>query len=150
VKAEGRKDILNELDKLATSVRRDLGESLNQVVGRRVHLIIATKPSLEALKLFSEGTVAREHGQREEARTLWTHAVEIDSGFAWANASLGLVADFMDEEDTARKYFDRALSQLDRVTEKERLWITALTKSGSESVDAYRSYLQQYPDDRDG
>ena len=150
VKAEGRGKILEELDKLATSVRRDLGESLNQVVGHRVHLAKATTPSLEALKLFTDGTLAWERGKWQEAQALWTHAVELDPGFAWANASLGLVEEYYGTEDMAREYYNRALGQLDRVTEKERLWITALTKSGPESVDAYRAYLQQYPDDVDG
>jgi len=150
VKAEGRDKILQELDKLATSVRRDLGESLNQVVGRRVRLPKATTPSLEALKLFSEGSTAWSKGQWEEAQALWTHAVDLDSGFAWANASLGLVEEYYGTEYKAREYYNRALSQLDRVTEKERLWITALTKSGTECIDAYHAYLQQYPDERDG
>jgi tetratricopeptide (TPR) repeat protein len=76
--------------------------------------------------------------------------VEHDSGFAWANASLGLAEDWIGSSELSRQFFDRALGQLDRVTEKERLWIIALSAGGEEGVEAYRTYLQQYPDDRDG
>jgi tetratricopeptide (TPR) repeat protein len=148
--AEGRTDILPKLDKLATAVRRDLGESPGQVVGRRLPLAKATTPSLEALKLYTEGSIAWGRGQWQDAQTLWTHALELDSGFAWPNASLGLAAEFLGNDSVARVYYDRALSRLDRVTEKEKLWITALTLDGAEAADAYHTYLREYPDDRDG
>jgi tetratricopeptide (TPR) repeat protein len=150
VKAIGKEEILQALDELATTVRRDLGESLRKVLQRKVPLIRATTPSLDALKLYTEGAVAWRQNRWREAQTLWTHAVQIDSGFAWANASLGLAAGWLDSEEAAQRHFDRALNQLDRVTEKERLWITALAVKGQQAVDAYQTYLQQYPDNRDG
>jgi len=150
VKARGKEEVLQALDELATSVRRDLGETLGQVLQRRRPLAKATTPSLEALKTFTDGTYSWSSGQYEEARTLWIRAVELDSGFAWANACLGLAADWFRYEEEAQRYFDQALSQFDRVTEKERLWIIALSSDGQEGINAYQAYLQQFPDDRDG
>lgn len=150
VKAIGKEEILQALDKLATTVRRDLGESLRQILQRDVPLVKATTSSLEALKFFSNGTETWTQGRWQEAQTLWTRAVELDSGFAWANASLGLAVRWLDSEEAAQRHFDQALNQLDRVTEKERLWITALAANGQQAVDAYQTYLNQYPDDRDG
>jgi len=149
VKAEGKEEILWALDELATTVRRDLGESLGQVLTRKVPLVKATTPSLEALKLYTDGANAWSNNRGYEAQTLWNRAIEIDSGFAWVNASLGLTTKYFQGEIAAQKYFDRALGQLDRVTQKERLWITALATSGQQSIEAYKTYLQQYPDDRD-
>lgn len=149
VKAIGKEEILQALDELAKTVRRDLGESLRQILLRKVSLAKATTSSLEALKFYSDGTFAWSLGRYQEAQTLWTHAVELDSGFAWANASLGLAVSWLDSKEAAQRHFDRALNQLDRVTERERLWITALAAKGQQGVDAYQTYLQQYPDDRD-
>ncbi len=149
VKAEGKEEILDALDELATAARRDLGESWGKMLRRRLPLVKATTPSLEALKLYTNGAIAWSQNRGFEARELWTLAIEIDSGFAWVNASLGIAADFFEGDYAAKKYFDRALSQLDRVTEKERLWITALATSGQQKIEAYQSYLQQYPDERD-
>ena len=150
VKAVGKEEILQALDELATTVRRDLGETLGQILQRKVPLARATTTSLEALKLYTDGAVTWGQGGWQEAQALWTRAVELDSGFAWANASLGLAAAWLETEEAAQRYFDRALNQMDRVTEKERLWITALSASGQQGVDAYQTYLQQYPDNRDG
>lgn len=150
VKANGMDEILQALDKLVTTVRRDLGESLRHIMGRKVPLAKATTPSLEALKLYTDGANTWSRGQWQEAQTLWTHALELDSGFAWVNASLGLAAAYLNSRQAAQKYYDRALNQLDRVTEKERLWITALSAGGEQSIGAYQTYLLEYPDDRDG
>ena len=139
-----------QVNELAKKVRHDLGESLSQIQIRKVPLIKATTHSLEALKLYSDATVAWSQNQWSEAQTLWSHAIELDSGFAWANAALGVATEWLVSQDSAHWYFDRALNDLDRVTEKERLWITALATKGQQSVDAYQTYLQQYPDDRDG
>jgi len=149
-KAMNKEDILLELNKLATTVRRDLGESLNQIRQQRIPLPKATTPSLDALKFYTDGANTWQRGRWQEAQALWIRAVELDSGFAWANASLGLAAGFLGSTEPSQKYFDRALSQLDRVTEKERLWITALSTGGAQSVSAYETYLQQYPDDFSG
>lgn len=151
VEAEGKDRVLDALDELATRVRRDLGESLLRIRGRAVPLARATTPSIEALKAFTDGSAAWSQGRWQEARTLWSRALELDPGFAWASASLGLAAQWLDDSAGAEEeHFDRALSQLDRVTEKERLWIMALAAEGEAAVTAYQTYLQQYPDDRDG
>jgi serine/threonine-protein kinase len=150
VEADGKDQVLAVLDELATGVRRDLGESLRQIRQRAVPLSLATTSSLEALRLYDRGSVAWSRSLWQEARSIWTRAVELDSGFAWANASLGLATAWLEGAQAAQPYYDRALSQLDRVTEKERLWISALAASGEGAITAYQTYLQQYPDDRDG
>jgi len=149
VKAEGKEEILGALNELAMTARRDLGESLGKILQRKLPLAEATTPSLEALKLYTDGAIAWSQNRGYEAQALWKRAIEIDSGFAWVNASLGIAAKFFEGDLAAQKYFDRALNQLDRTTERERLWITALATSGQQKIEAYQAYLQQYPDERD-
>ena len=150
VKATGKEEILDALNELAISVRRDLGETMARILQRRLPLPKATTPSLEALKIYTDGAIAWSASQWKEAQTLWTRAVELDSGFAWANASLGLSVEWLESPQAAQVYFDRALSQLDRVTEHERLWITALAADQENEIEAYQTFLSEYPDERDG
>jgi len=147
--AEGKASVLESLDDLARGVRRDLGESLRSIRQRDTPLPMATTPSLDALKLHADAAAAWSASQWEEARTLWLRAIELDSNFAWAHASLGNAVSWLDDENAAEPHFEKALSLLNRVTEKERLWITSLAAKGDESIRALRAYLQQYPDDRD-
>src|SRR5439155_23572648 len=49
------------------------------------------------------------------------------------------------------RHFVKALELLDRLSSRERLWIGAMAEDSRgnrrQAVDAYRSYLAQYPDD---
>jgi tetratricopeptide (TPR) repeat protein len=150
VEAKGKEEVLDALNELAISVRRDLGETLAKILQRRLPLPKATTPSLKALKFYTDGAVSWSNGQWQEAQDLWARAIELDSGFAWANASLGMAKEWLVSSEASQVYYDRALGQMDRVTERERLWISALIASGKEAIDAYHTFLRQYPDDRDG
>ena len=150
VKASGKEEILDALNDLAISVRRDLGETMAKMLQRRLPLPKATTPSLDALKIYTDGSYAWGASQWREAQTLWTRAVELDSGFAWASACLGLAAEWLGSPEEAQIHFEQALSNLDRVTERERLWIIALSADQEHAIDAYQTYLREYPDDRDG
>lgn len=148
--AEGRDAVLPALDRLARAVREGLGESLEQIEERAVPLPSATTSSLDALRLYVQGQQAWSAGQAEAARTFWSGAVALDSMFAWAHASHGLATRWLQGSAAAEPHFDRALSLLDRVTEKERLWIRGLVGEGADALEAYQAYVAQYPDDRDG
>lgn len=150
VRATGKEEVLDALNDLAMSVRRDLGETMARMLQRRLPLPKATTPSLDALKIYTDGAFAWGSSQWREAQNLWTRAVELDSGFAWAYACLGLAAEWLGSQEEAQIHFARALNQLDRVTERERLWITALSAEQEQAIDAYQTYLREYPDDRDG
>ena len=147
---EGREQILEALDELARGVRRSLGESLAGIRERSVPLPRATTHSLEALKLYVDGSRAWGENRPEEARGLWSRAADLDSTFAWAHASLGLVTSWLEGPEAAQRHIERARRHLDRVTEKERLWILGLVGEGEEALEAYQSYVRLYPDDRDG
>ena len=55
VQASGKNEVLPALDRLATRVRRSLGESLAGISRQRVPLPNATTSSLEALKMYADG-----------------------------------------------------------------------------------------------
>ena len=150
-RAAGQEQVLAALDKLATRLRRRLGESLNALSTTTVPLPQATTPSLEALKLYTDSFRA---SQRDAGTELLREALKLDDGFALAHAELGhrsYLTGARAQRLIGEEHFVKALSLADRLTPRERLWITALAEDArgnrERAVDAYRNYLERYQDD---
>jgi serine/threonine protein kinase/tetratricopeptide (TPR) repeat protein len=152
VQARGKGNVLAALDELATRVRRNLGESLAGVSAQNVALPRATTASLEALRLYADSLRDQEGDLR---RDLLSQAIQLDPDFALAHAALGH-ANYLSpnraERQKGETHFLRAVSLLDRLSRRERLWISALAEDSRGNRDAaalaYRTYLSEYPDDQ--
>src|SRR5712692_4289387 len=151
VTARSREQVLDALDQLARKLRRSLGESLLSVTRRGVRLPLATTASLDALKKFADGQHAWNHGQWREATTLWLAAIALDSNFALAHGDLGGVYYWNNDRPNGELHFTKALSLLDRLTDRERLWLQAQAAGWRGDREAatnlLNTYLLQYRDD---
>ena len=109
---------------------------------------------MEALKKFSEGQWFWNTANRLQALELWKEAVELDPDFAWAHASLGSYHYLYYNRPQGEFHFKKTLSLLDRLTEREKLWIVPQIESSrgnlEEAAKHYIIYLSRYPDDRSG
>ena len=150
--ARGKDGVLPALDELATRVRRNLGESLNSVSAQKVALPRATTASLEALRLYAESFRTDESDVRLEQLR---QATAVDPEFAMAHAALGhayYLSPNRQHRQEGEARFVKALSLLDRLSHRERLWITALAEDSrgnrESAISAYRTYLAEYPDDQ--
>ena len=151
--AAGKDHVLAALDDLAVRTRRRLGESLDRMTGQRVPLPIATTSSLEALKLYAEGM--RGSAENDAAPdNLLRQAIALDPNFAMAHAELGrryYLNQDRDRRILGEEHFVKAEKLLDRLSARERLWITASLADArgnrQAAVDAFKVYLAQYPDD---
>ena len=120
--------VLKALDSVASQVRGKIGESLSSLE-KYDFPVDATTNSLEALKAYSLGLkTVREQGE-SDAIPFFRHAIQLDSGFALAYVSLGTVYDNLGEEGLAEEFLAKAYSERDRVTERERYYITAVYHS---------------------
>jgi eukaryotic-like serine/threonine-protein kinase len=151
IQATGKDQVLPALDTLATRVRRNLGESLAGI-SQNVPLPKATTSSLEALKMYADSLRVR--GSPQAADDLLRQAIVLDPNFALAHAELGRRYYLKSERSTrieGEAHFVTALGLLDRLSTRERLWVTALAEDSrgnrQQAVDAYSTYLAQYPDD---
>ena len=140
------------LDELATRVRRNLGESLNSVSAQKVALPRATTASLEALRLYAESLRTDDSDVRREQLR---QATTVDPEFAMAHAALGhayYLSTNRQHRLEGEARFVKALSLLDRLSHRERLWITALAEDSrgnrESAISAYRTYFAEYPDDQ--
>jgi len=151
VTVKGKSDILDDMNRLALKVRKDLGEALNNIHLRTLPLPRATTSSLEALKSATEGTDAWATGQTAEGMRLLMEAVEIDPEFALAHAQLGSVYYWTNQREKGEEHFGKALLLTDRLTEREKLYIEARIErfrgKYEEAIIKYGIYLKKYPKD---
>jgi serine/threonine protein kinase/Flp pilus assembly protein TadD len=150
--AQGKDGVLKALGAATSRLRGKLGESLASVESLDTPIERATTPSLEALKAYSLGEVERAKGTPLSAIPLYKRAVELDPNFALAHARLGTVYDNEGEAALAREHRVRAFELRDRVSEYEKLYITAhyynaVTGELRESMETYELWKKTYPND---
>jgi tetratricopeptide (TPR) repeat protein len=125
VQAARKEEVLKALGEASTTLRKKLGESLSSIEKHDVHIIDATSSSLEALKDFSLG--ARMIGEKGDAEAipLFKRAIELDPNFALAHILLADAYSNQGEYKQSNENITRAYELRERVSEKERLHITA-------------------------
>jgi serine/threonine protein kinase/tetratricopeptide (TPR) repeat protein len=148
--ASGKSQVLPTLDSLAKTVRHKLGESLLSISRQSTPLPRATTASLEALKTYTDGKKLLATND-QAGIDLIRQAVALDPDFAMAHADLGLQYYLGGDRTQGEEHFTKALSLLDRLTTREKLWIRAVVEDSrgnrDQAVNEYGAYLAQYPDD---
>ena len=150
-RAKTKGEVLDALDRLARSVRKELGESSWSVRGS-MPLPRATTSSLEALKKYADGSRAWDSGKRDEARELWLAALALDSNFALVHADLGGYYYWNNNRPEGELHFKKALAHLERLSDREQLWIRAGAAGWrgdrTEAINLLKVLTIQYPQDR--
>jgi serine/threonine-protein kinase len=151
--AESDAGIVAALDRLSGKVRERIGESLKTIRGGDP-LDQVTTSSLEALRLYTEGSFQNDIGNVDRAIPLLERAVALDSGFAMAwrklavvysNAGAGL--------DRIMGASTRAYNHRDRLTELERQltianYFSMVDWNPARTDEAYRQVLAIYPEEQ--
>jgi len=120
-----KEDALDAVTRMARGFRAYVGESAAALHKHDTPLAEATTSSLEALKAYSLGwKIALQQGD-EPAIPYFQRAVEIDPRFAMAFASLALMSGSSGSSQLATENITRAYELRDRVSDKERFFITA-------------------------
>ena len=150
VDAASKEDVLKALSRAASSLRAKLGESLPSVQKFDVP-IEATTPSLEALKNYSMAiTIGREKGDAPSIPFL-KRAIELDPNFPMAYADLSIRYGNLGQPSLALEYATKAYGLRDRVTEREKLRISAnyfsATGELEKELQTYELWIANYPRD---
>jgi tetratricopeptide (TPR) repeat protein/predicted Ser/Thr protein kinase len=151
--ADGKDKVLSVLGRLIRTVRQSLGESMQSISSQSMPLPKVTTASLEALKIYADGK--RLFLKDSETGTeLIKQALEIDPDFAKAHATMGEYCYINNLRSKGEEHFLKALSLMDRLSTRERLWIQALIEdwrgNSDKAIERYKIYLAQYPDDSEG
>jgi tetratricopeptide (TPR) repeat protein len=150
VEAASKEDVLKSLSRTATNLRAKLGESLPSVQRFDVP-IEATTSSLEALKNYSMGIrVVREKGNPPSIPFL-KRAIELDPNFPMAYADLSISYGNLGQPSLALEYATKAYGLRDRVTEREKLRISATYFAATGELEkesqTYELWIANYPRD---
>ena len=152
VEANAKEGVITSLGQAASRFREKLGESLAMVQRYDQNIEMATTPSLEALKAYTQGMTTRRTQGDFDSVPFFRRAIELDPNFALAHARLGTVLSNLNERGEAIESATRAFNLRDKVSERERLYIEAryhstVTREVSKAMEAYRLLLGTYPDD---
>jgi eukaryotic-like serine/threonine-protein kinase len=149
--AAAREAVLGSLGQAASEIRSRLGESLASVERFDAPIEQATTSALEALKAFSLGNQRRSEGRELEAIPFYERAVQLDPNFAMAYARLSVVHFNLGDHTKAAQYAVEAYARRDRVSERERFYITArqeaMTGQHHALEKTYEMWKQTYPRD---
>ncbi len=150
--AASKEAVLKALDIAAASLRGKLGESRTSVQKYATPVEEATTPSLEALKAYSLGRKMIEKGDDTEAKSIFERAIQLDSGFAMAYASLGVAYHHLGEFSLAAENTRKAYELRDRVSERERFYLEThyhgyVTGNIEKEKQVYELWAQTYPRD---
>jgi eukaryotic-like serine/threonine-protein kinase len=147
--ASGKEGVLSAVGEATVMLRGRLGESLASIQTRNVPIVQATTSSLEAFKAFTIGTDMR-FRTGGDPMPFFHRAVELDPDFAMAYVRLA-VGYQATQRTLARKYIQEAYNRRDRVTEYERLYITAQYHSYwgdvPKAIESFEIWKRTYPAD---
>ena len=153
--AESKEQVLKALGRAATEMREKLGESLASIRKFDVPIEQATTASLEAFKDFTAGVEFRRKGQYAQSVTQFKRAIELDSEFAQAHVLLGTSYRDLRNLALGNQHVERAYQLRDRVSERERLEISAtyfrhITGELDKRIETTSLLTQTYPQDASG
>ena len=122
--ANDKSHVLDALGKVASEIRRKLGESLSTIEKYNTPLEQATTPSLEALQAYNLGWQAfMAQGDNKAAASFFQRAVQLDPNFAMAYWGVAQSYAELGETTLANKSQTKAYELRTRLSELERLKI---------------------------
>jgi serine/threonine protein kinase/tetratricopeptide (TPR) repeat protein len=152
IEADSKEKVLAALGTAALNLRKKLGESLSSMQKYDVNIEQATTSSLEALKAFSMANEERAKGREAESLVFYQRAVNLDPNFAMAYARIGVHYVNQDQLEAAKQYVQKAYDLRDRVSERERLYISEkyyayITGEIDQTIETLKTWARLYPND---
>jgi tetratricopeptide (TPR) repeat protein len=120
--AEGKEAVPTALDRLASRLRRGLGESLASMQKSPAPVEFRTTSSLEALQAYSRGVEVDLSGGYRESIAYFKRAIELDPSFASAYQRVANRYNALGDLTLAEEYSRKAYALRDRVPEHGNEW----------------------------
>jgi tetratricopeptide (TPR) repeat protein len=150
--ASSKEQVLTALGVAASKLRGELGESLASIQKFDVPIDQVTTSSLEALKAFALGNAEFDQERELQSLPFYKRAVELDPNFAWVYARMGTIYANAGENERAIEVTRKAYELRDRVSEREKLYITehyyqTVTGEKEKEMETLELYGRTYPND---
>lgn len=150
VEVNSKEEVLSSLGAATSTLRRKLGESLSLVPRYDVPLPQATTPSLEALQAYARALDRGRVNPSLDAIAHLKRAIDLDPRFALAMAQLSYIYTNTGQPVLASEWARRAFDLRDRVSERERYFISwryyrDATQAYDSGLELSRSWTAAYP-----
>jgi tetratricopeptide (TPR) repeat protein len=154
VNAKDKLQVLSAMTTLAEGIREELGdESVGDADSPLGETFTAT--SLEAVKYYTEAQNLAASQRYDEAIPLYERAIAADGRFGRAYSGWALTLFYLGRVDQATALWERALTEMDSMTERERfrtlgLYYVAVAGDYKKAVESYQTLVDKYPADNTG
>ena len=130
VRSSEGEDVFALIDRLSIEVKNDLGLPSNAKAEPDVAVADVTTHSAEAYRYYLEGVEERNRYRTPQARVSFQKAIQVDSTFAMAWVALAdqVMAHAGMSPDEQKNAMEKAVRHSDRVSERERRYIGAMSK----------------------
>jgi tetratricopeptide (TPR) repeat protein len=150
VEVEAKEQVLRSLGTATSRLREQLGESLASIKRFDVPLPRATTSSLDALHAYALALDGGRVNVQREAIPHLRRALELDPDFAMAQAALSGVYANTGEWTLAPQFSRRAFELRDRVSERERFFISwryyvDAAQAWDQALEVAQSWTATYP-----
>jgi serine/threonine protein kinase/tetratricopeptide (TPR) repeat protein len=150
VRAADKNDVLNAIGRLGSSVRKSLGDTKTARAPAANEMLSAS--SLDAVAAYMAGQELTRQTRDEEAIPYFKRATELDPNFGRAYSAWGTAASKIGRQDEAEANYKKALSLLDRMTERERyrtlgVYYLAVSKNYDKAIENFSTLVKLYPSD---
>jgi tetratricopeptide (TPR) repeat protein len=149
--AASRTEVLRAVASVASDIRSVLGDTASRQ-DRRADSESVTTVSLEALQGYTVAQQLYNNGKFEDAVKQYNRSIEQDPNFGRAYAGLANTYFFMGRKAEAEQNYKKALSLMDRMTEREKYrtqgtYFFAIARNYEQAIDNYEKLLARYPTD---
>ncbi len=147
-------DILRTITLVAEDVRDELGDTTPESV-RQAQRETFTAGSLEAAREYSVAQDLAASYKDEEALQHYKRAVDLDPNFGRAYSGSAYSASRLGRKEEADELWKKALSVVDRMTEREKyrtlgLYYGTVSRNYDKAIENYSTLVKLYPADGAG
>jgi tetratricopeptide (TPR) repeat protein len=153
-KADSTEGVLQAIGELSGGVREELGDvTLDSSDSPFAETFTAA--SIEAARAYVNGGQLAFAGDYEAAVEAYQEAIRLDENFGRAYASLGLSAYRVGLGDVSEEAWQKALSLMETMTEREKLrtlgvYYASVTRNYSSAIENFSQLVEKYPADAPG
>ncbi|MCZ6560449.1 MAG: tetratricopeptide repeat protein, partial [Gammaproteobacteria bacterium] len=152
--ANSKLEVLAAISALANEIREELGDDSVNETDRPLGETF-TASSLEAVKNYTTAQDLAAAGRYDEAIVFYEQAIAADGEFGRAYSGWALSLFYLGREDQAAALWERALTEMDSMSERERLrtlglYYVAVAGDYQKAVESYQALVDKYPADNTG
>jgi len=152
--ARSKLEVLQTVGTISGDLRKLLGDD-SVGYGKEGSVETFTAASIEAARDYTEAQDLARAGRHEEAVQLYASAVEKDPNFGRALSGWALTLFYLGRTEEATAMWERALSKMDMMTERERmrtlgLYYLVVSHNYQKAIESYEALVAAYPADGAG